>query len=73
MREKIVKTFGYHMIFSETVGKKTQISSPVYVHKVPFLVSYFRFLKYYFKNQLFYWFDDFFKLALHMFEFRIVF
>ena len=28
------------MIFSETVGKKTQFTSPVYVYKAHFLVSY---------------------------------
>ena len=33
------------MIFSETVGKKTQFTSPVYVYKAHFLVSYFRLLK----------------------------
>lgn len=31
------------MIFSETVGKKTQFTSPVYVYKAHFLVSIFEF------------------------------
>ena len=34
------------MIFSETVGKKRQFTSPVYVYKAHFLVSYFRYLNF---------------------------
>ena len=33
------------LVYYETVGKKTQFTSLVYVYKAHFLVSYFRFLE----------------------------